>query len=170
VQAVYGPVSFLRDLVAGIRHAMDADLATGGPKVTRADLLARLGSVGAPSLDNQDLVSTLVFGAGITPKPELRWLFPDAAHALVFLKPAAGVTGAAAARLAETVRRLTRASGIDGVQVTAVSPPSRSGSLISENRMSVVEIALVALLAVVLVRSLARRLPYTVSRTARADR
>jgi hypothetical protein len=117
VQAVYGPASFLRDVIAGMRRAMSADLASGGPKVTRADLLARLGSVGAPSLDNQDLMTTVVFGAGITPKRDLRWLFPDPARTFVFVRPAAGVTGGRIVRLAETATRLAAASGIDGVRV-----------------------------------------------------
>jgi hypothetical protein len=119
VQAVYGPASFLRDVIAGMRRAMSADLASGGRKVTRADLLARLGSVGAPSLDNQDLVATVVFGAGITPKRDLRWLFPDPARTFIFVRPAAGVNGARAVRLAETVKRLASASGIDGIRVIA---------------------------------------------------
>jgi hypothetical protein len=100
-----------------MRRAMSADLASGGPTVTRADLLARLGSVGAPSLDNQDLMATVVFGAGITPKRDLRWLFPDPARAFVFVRPAAGVTGGRIVRLAETATRLAAASGIDGVRV-----------------------------------------------------
>jgi hypothetical protein len=119
VQAVYGPASFLRDVIAGMRRAISADLASGGPNVTRADLLARLGSVGAPSLDNQELMATVVFGAGITPKRDLRWLFPDPARALVFVRPAAAVTGARVVRLAETIKRLASASGIDGVRVMA---------------------------------------------------
>jgi hypothetical protein len=119
VQAVYGPASFLRDVIAGMRRAVSADLASGGPKVTRADLLARLGSVGAPSLDNQDLMATVVFGAGITPKRDLRWLFPDPARTFIFVRPAAGVTGASVVRLAETFKRLASVSGIDGVRVMA---------------------------------------------------
>jgi hypothetical protein len=119
VQAVYGPASFLRDVIEGMRRAMSADLASGGPKVTHADLLARLGSPGAPSLDNQDLMTMVVFGAGITPRRDLRWLFPDSRRALIFVRPAAGVTGARVERLAATVKRLASASGIDGVRVAA---------------------------------------------------
>jgi hypothetical protein len=119
VQAVYGPAAFLRGVVAGMRRATSADLASGGPKVTRADLLVRLGSFGGPSLDNQDLMATVVFGAGITPKRDLRWLFPDPARAFMFVRPAAGVSGASLGRLAASVKRLAGASGIDGVRVMA---------------------------------------------------
>jgi hypothetical protein len=119
VQAVYGPASFLRDVVAGMRRSMSADLVSGGPNVTHADLLVRVGSVGAPSLDNQDLMAAVVFGAGITPKRDLRWLFPDPARALVFVRPATGVSGVRVVGLGETVKRLASATGIDGVRVTA---------------------------------------------------
>jgi hypothetical protein len=119
VQAVDGPASFLRDVIARMRRAMNADLASAGSKVTRADLLARLGSAGTPALDNQDLMTTVVFGAGIAPRRDLRWLFPDPARTFIFVRPAAGVNGARAVRLAETVKRLASASGIDGIRVIA---------------------------------------------------
>ncbi len=54
------------------------------------DLMVRLGSVGLPSLTNQSYVNGVVFGAGVEPKQRFRWLFPDAEHALILVRPEPG--------------------------------------------------------------------------------
>lgn len=85
VRGEYGPVSWLRSQLSLIASTIAARTSS---RVTRADLLVRYGATGGLSIDNQGLASTLVFGSGIQPLRELRWLFPSDGEARIFVRAA----------------------------------------------------------------------------------
>jgi hypothetical protein len=108
VRDEYGPVTWLRSRLAAIAAAIAARRSA---RVTRADLMVRYGTTGRVSIDNQGLVTTLVFGAGIRPSGEVQWLFPDAERARIFVR-ASGAESASAVTAA--LRRLVDRSGLGG--------------------------------------------------------
>jgi hydrophobe/amphiphile efflux-3 (HAE3) family protein len=115
-----------------------------------ADLLVRLGSVGAPALSNRTFVGTLVFGAGVTPKKRFQWLFPDAGHALILVRPRPGLQGEPALALGERIRRLASASGLDGIRVSVAGAPLLAAALERETRAEILRLAPVAFVAMLL--------------------
>jgi hypothetical protein len=117
VRAEYGPVAWLRSRLAAIRRAIAARSST---RVTPADLLVRYGATGPVSIDNQGLATTFVFGAGIQPLPSLRWLFPDADQARIFVRTAGGES---ASELAVALRRMVQRSGLGGVPAAVGARP-----------------------------------------------
>lgn len=103
VRGQYGPVSWLRSQLSSIASTIAARTSR---RVTQADLLVRYGATGGLSIDDQGLVSTLVFGSGIQPLRELRWLFPSDGEARIFVRAAgAGPRPAIAGELARLVER-----------------------------------------------------------------
>lgn len=115
-----------------------------------SDLLVRFGSVGAPALTNQAFVNTLVFGAGIAPKKRFQWLFPDADHTLVLVRPKAGVDGDAMLALGAQIRKLSRDAKIPDAKVDVAGLPLLAAALERETRTEVFRLAPVAIVAMLL--------------------
>jgi hypothetical protein len=122
VQTVFGPGTFIGQSVRQADRAISRDLKAlhaSGAAARRqqlSDLLVRYGYVGAPSIDNQSFVGQLIFGSGTQPKQRLAWLFPDDAHARVLVRPRAGLSGVQTHGLANQIRRLVKATPLQGVQ------------------------------------------------------
>ncbi|MCW3041722.1 MAG: hypothetical protein JWM31_3627, partial [Solirubrobacterales bacterium] len=110
-------------------------------------LLVRFGTVGAPALSNTAFVNTLVFGSGVEPKQRFRWLFPDARHALVLVRPKPGVSGPAMLQLGREIRRVTAAAKISGTTITAAGLPLLAAGLERETRTEILRLAPVAVVA-----------------------
>ncbi len=101
-----------------------ARIASLGPsKDAYLDLLVRLGSTGIPSLSNRNFVLSVVFGAGAQPKARFAWLFPDADHALVLIRPEPGLEGARLQALGRRLQALADSSGLDDVDITVAGVP-----------------------------------------------
>ncbi|MCW3000578.1 MAG: superfamily protein-like exporter [Solirubrobacterales bacterium] len=101
-----------------------ARIASLGPrKDAYLDLLVRLGSTGIPSLSNRNFVLSVVFGAGAAPKERFSWLFPDAGHALVLIRPEPGLEGQRLQALGERLQRLADDAGLDDVDIQVAGVP-----------------------------------------------
>lgn len=86
IKAVYGPGTFVeRAAVASdriVRSDVDAARRAGHAQ-TGAAVQVRMGFSGRPAISNWSFVSQLVLGAGVEPKHQLAWLFPDSSHAVI---------------------------------------------------------------------------------------
>lgn len=101
-----------------------ARMASLGPRKQQyLDLMLRLGSTGIPSLTNRNFVMSVVFGAGITPKRRFAWLFPDASHALVLVRPQPGLEGQRLRALGHQLQRIADTSGMQDVQIRVAGTP-----------------------------------------------
>ncbi|MCW2959332.1 MAG: hypothetical protein JWP18_2135 [Solirubrobacterales bacterium] len=101
-----------------------ARIASLGPsKDAYLDLLVRLGSTGIPSLSNRNFVLSVVFGAGAQPKERFAWLFPDASHALVLVRPEPGLEGQRLQALGRRLQALADGSGLQDVDITVAGVP-----------------------------------------------
>jgi predicted RND superfamily exporter protein len=105
---------------AGERARIDS---LGPSKKAYLDLLVRLGSTGIPSLSNRNFVLSVVFGAGAQPKPRFAWLFPDADHALVLIRPQPGLEGQRLQALGRRLQNLADTSGLSDVNITVAGVP-----------------------------------------------
>ncbi len=105
---------------AGERARIDS---LGPSKDAYLDLLVRLGSTGIPSLSNRNFVLSVVFGAGAQPKERFSWLFPDADHALVLVRPEPGLEGRRLQALGRRLQTLADTSGLDDVDITVAGVP-----------------------------------------------
>jgi hypothetical protein len=116
VSAVYGPGTFVAQTARATEAVLDRDLAAmrgAGKADAAAATSVRMGFSGPPSISNWSFVSQLVLGAGVRPKQELEWLFPDANHAVITVLARPGVSTAA------LDGRIARATA--GAQLVAVS-------------------------------------------------
>jgi hypothetical protein len=115
VRGLYGPVSWLRGRLSTMTKALARDVSS---RVSRADLLVRYGATGRPSIDDQSLVTTLVFGARTAPLPSVRWLFPAPDQARIFVR----TTGSTTAPTIRELEQLVARSGLEDIS-TSVSRP-----------------------------------------------
>ncbi len=122
----------------------------GGRGSELSDLMVRFGSVGLPSLSNRGFVNQLVFGAGTQPKRRFQWLFPDAEHAVVLVRPKAGISGPAMLALGERVKRLARNADVGSAKLQVAGLPLLAASLERETRSEILRLAPVALGAMLL--------------------
>lgn len=128
--------------------------ALGPRRAEYRDLLVRFGSMGIPSLVNRDFVLSVVFGAGVTPKPRFAWLFPDAGHALIYVRPTPGLDEAATRRLGHRVQRLIAHSGLDSRAMHVAGVPlvvAATAHSFAADMLRLAPIALIALSLVLLV-------------------
>jgi predicted RND superfamily exporter protein len=122
VRMVSGPGTFIEQTVYEIDGVIDRELAATGSRGAAAarqelsELLVRYGYTGVPSLDNTSFVGQLIFGAGTQPKQRFAWLFPDDDHALVLVRPQAGLSDAGMRALSDRIKRLVGAAPLQGVQ------------------------------------------------------
>lgn len=128
---------------------------------TKADeyqgLMLRLGSVGLPSLSNSTYVNTVVFGTGVEPKERFRWLFPDARHALVIVRPVPGLGEKATLRLGERIERLTKAATLSDVRTSVGGFPLLAAALERETRSEILRLGPIAVGAMLLLLLLTLR-------------
>lgn len=130
------------------RRADEARRRALGAKAREyADLLVRFGSVGAPALTNTRFVSQLVFGAGIDPKRRFQWLFPDARHAVILVRPDRDVAGNELLALGRRLRRLAIENGPRGVRTRVAGVPLVAAALEDQTRAELIRIAPIALVA-----------------------
>lgn len=121
------------------------------------ELLVRLGSVGLPSLSNREFVNTVVFGSAVEPKARFRWLFPDASHALVIVRPTGGLDEAATLRLGRLVSTAVAQTGIAEVQATVGGFPLLAAALERETRSEILRLGPIAVGAMLLLLLLTLR-------------
>ena len=121
------------------------------------DLMVRLGSVGLPSLTNQSYVNGVVFGAGVEPKQRFRWLFPDAEHALILVRPEPGLGESATLALGRRVESLTKAAKFDGVTMSVGGFPLLAAALERETRSEILRLGPIAIGAMLLLLLLTLR-------------
>ncbi|MCW3012703.1 MAG: hypothetical protein JWO90_3107, partial [Solirubrobacterales bacterium] len=97
--------------------------ALGKKRDEYQSLFTRYGYLGLPSLANRNFVLGLVFGAGTTPKERFQWLFPDARHALVLIRPEAGLSDARLRALGAELSRLAASASTAGVRLDVAGVP-----------------------------------------------
>lgn len=95
----------------------------GSRRTEYLDLLVRLGSTGVPSLGNRNFVLSVVFGAGAVPKERFAWLFPDATHANVLVRPEPGLEGPRLQALGDRLQRIADDAGLQDVEVQVAGVP-----------------------------------------------
>jgi hypothetical protein len=126
VHAVLGPATFVEQTVNQFKQVITQTLSRPGPGGARSnqqrlqDLLVRYGYVGVPSMSNASFVGQLVFGSGTQPKQNVAWLFPDASHALVLVRPRAGLSDTAKRTLGSQIESLVRAAPLQGVELAGL--------------------------------------------------
>lgn len=109
---------------AAVAAGERARMAALGPRRQQyLDLMLRLGSMGLPGLGNRNFVLSVVFGSGTQPKSRFAWLFPDASHALVLVRPVAGLEGARLQALGRRLQQLTQRSGMHDVRFQVAGVP-----------------------------------------------
>jgi len=122
-------------------------------------LLVRLGTVGLPGLANAAYINTVVFGTGVQPKQRFRWLFPDAEHALIIVRPDRGLGEDATLALGRRVTALTKAAKLPDIRTDVGGFPLLAAALEGETRGEFLRLAPIAILAMLalLVLTLRRR-------------
>ncbi len=119
--------------------------------------MVRLGSVGLPSLTNQSYVNGVVFGTGVEPKQRFRWLFPDAEHALIIVRPEPGLGESATLALGRRVESLAKAAKFDGVRTSVGGFPLLAAALERETRSEILRLGPIAVAAMLILLLLTLR-------------
>jgi uncharacterized protein len=121
VRDVVGPGTFVEQSVEAANRTIRQQVAATHPYSRAAahrrliDLLVRYGYERLPSLDNVSFVGQLIFGSGTQPMPRFTWLFPDADHAVVLIRPQAGLSSERTQALGNQIARLVDAAPLQGV-------------------------------------------------------
>lgn len=140
------------------QRADEARVASLGPKAAQyQELMVRLGSVGFPSLVNQNYINTVIFGAGVEPKPRFRWLFPDDSHALLIVRPDPGLGEHATLDLGREIASLTREAKLEGVRTNVSGFPLLAAALERETRSEILRLGPIAVGAMLLLLMLTLR-------------
>ncbi|WP_040600492.1 MMPL family transporter [Patulibacter medicamentivorans] len=145
---------------AATRAGEQARLAALGPAREQFEqMLVRFGAIGMPSLSNRSYVNAVVFGAGVVPKARFRWLFPDGEHALIVVRPKAGLGDGEVLALGRRVRALAGAAKLPGAKLTVGGAPLVAAAVAHEVPTELLRLAPLALLvmAIVLLVGLRRR-------------
>jgi predicted RND superfamily exporter protein len=122
VKTVSGPGTYIQQTASQVNRLIQQELrqaqSAGSVAVrrARATLMVRYGYTGTPSLTNSSFVGQLVFGSSTAPKRQFAWLFPDGTHALVLVRPRAGLSDAQTRALTSEVRRLVTATPLTEVR------------------------------------------------------
>lgn len=111
-------------------RARIAALGSSRPQFERA--LSRLGGVGLPSIANPAYVNAVVFGRGDAPKARFRWLFPDAEHAVIVVRPDSDIAPARVAELGREVAVLAGRARVRGATATVGRSPAAAVAVSSE--------------------------------------
>lgn len=115
------------------------------------DLMVRLGTMGIPSLANRNFVLSVVFGASSKPKARFAWLFPDADHALVHIRPQPGLNDEQMRGLGRGIRRLADRSGLPQDRLEVAGAPLLVAATSTSFVADVLRLSPLALLLLVLV-------------------
>ena len=121
------------------------------------ELLVRFGYVGLPSLTNTNFVRALVFGPSTTPKERFSFLFPDAQHALVLIRPEAGLSDARLRALGSEIEKLAADSKVQGITLSVAGAPLVAAAVSAEVSSELLRLAPVVLIAMALALLLALR-------------
>lgn len=145
--------------------------ALGADRSRFEQALARLGGIGLPSIANPAYVNAVVFGSRNAPKARFRWLFPDADHAVILVRPEEGLSPGAVLDLDRKVFALASRASLRGSTVTVGGAASAAAASANAVPVELVRVALLSLLllgAVVLLalRGRSRRLAATVGGVA----
>jgi predicted RND superfamily exporter protein len=128
VKTVSGPGTYIQQTATHVNRLIQEELrqaqSAGSAAVQRrrATLMIRYGYSGMPSLTNSSFVGQLVFGSGTAPKRRFAWLFPDSTHALVLVRPLAGLSDSQTRELTTQVRRLVSATQLTEVRAVMLEP------------------------------------------------
>lgn len=114
------------------------------------ELLTRFGSTGIPSLDNKDFIAQLVYGAGVAPKKRFSWLFPDADHAVVVIRPREGLSDERVTAIGRAARTIVAGAHLSGVTMTVAGAPLVVAQATDRVRDELVRVAPVVLVAMAL--------------------
>lgn len=120
-------------------------------------LLVRLGTVGLPGLANSAYINTVVFGTGVEPKRRFRWLFPDARHALVIVRPDPGLGEDATLALGRRITALSRSAKLPDIRTSVGGFPLLAAALERETRNEFLRLAPIAVLAMLVLLALTLR-------------
>ncbi|MBW0089261.1 MMPL family transporter [Pseudonocardia sp. KRD-184] len=178
VAAVYGPATVLnqvagraQELLAelsgyrdGVRAAAAERVAAeGGSEAAAQDAAAaavaefdqRYGALvvqglpgGLPTLRNDEFVSSVIFGDGGEPRPQWRFVVPEASAVAVLVRPRQDLDQAGVERLVVDVRGAVEAAGLDAERVTVSGVPAVAAALGDRVRTEVPLLGGIALLAV----------------------
>ncbi|MEA2346725.1 MAG: uncharacterized protein QOG62_512 [Thermoleophilaceae bacterium] len=131
--------------------------ALGPVKDQFQQLLVRFGYVGLPSLSNTNFVRALVFGPSTTPKERFNFLFPDAQHALVLVRPDAGLSDARLRALGGQIQRLAGSASVQDISLTVAGAPLVAAAVSAEVSAELIRLAPIVLVAMALALLLALR-------------
>lgn len=161
VATVYGPGTVLnqvaghmQNLLAELTGRRDAIRAKDGEAGVRAfdkrygSLLVQGLPAGLPTLRNSKFIDTVVFNADGTPKPQWRFVVPDAETVAVLVRPRQGLDERGTAALVDSVRSAVDGARLDAERVTVTGVPVVASEL---SRQVQSEIPVLAGLAVVAV-------------------
>lgn len=178
VAAVYGPATVLnqvagraQELLAelsgyrdGVRAAAaERVIAEGGSEAAAQDAAAaavaefdqRYGAFivqglpgGLPTLRNDEFVSSVIFGGGGEPRPQWRFVVPEASAVAVLVRPRQDLDQAGVERLVADVRGAVAVAGLDAERVTVSGVPAVAAALGDRVRTEVPLLGGIALLAV----------------------
>jgi predicted RND superfamily exporter protein len=121
------------------------------------ELLVRFGYVGLPSLSNSNFVRALVFGPSQAPKERFSFLFPDAQHALILVRPDSGLPDARLSALGDEIQTLAEAANVQEVKLTVAGAPLVAAAVSAEVRTELIRLAPIVLVVMGLVLLLALR-------------
>ncbi|WP_320670037.1 MMPL family transporter [Patulibacter defluvii] len=133
--------------------------ALGPAREQFEQMLVRFGAIGMPSLANRSYVNAVVFGSGTEPKARFRWMFPDNEHALIVVRPKAGLDDGQVLALGRRVRSLAEDAKLPGAKVTVGGAPLVAAAVADEVPAELLRLAPLALIvmAIVLLVGLRRR-------------
>jgi hypothetical protein len=121
VRTVYGPGTFVARTALATEKAINAASTAASPSgrtQAAAATAVRMGFSGRPAVSNWSFVSQLVLGAGVAPKAQLAWLFPDSDHAVITVLLD---SGASPATLSERIAQLANATSLTDVSTRVVA-------------------------------------------------
>lgn len=134
------------DKVAG----QTADSAVAAFDQRYGKLLVQALPAGLPTLKNQAFVTSVVFGADGSPRPQWHFVVPSANAVAILVRPRQNLDQAATERLVRDVRGAVDAAAVDGAKVTVSGVPAIAGALADEVRAELPLLGGAALLAVAL--------------------
>jgi predicted RND superfamily exporter protein len=130
--------------------------AAGAAAVARVDarygpLLVKAMPMGLPTLSNPQFVASVLLDQQGDPRPEWRFLVPDAKSATVLVRPKAGLSQEANASLVASVERTVSASGLSISRPLITGVPVLTAAIADQAQREVPRVGLAALVGVALV-------------------
>jgi predicted RND superfamily exporter protein len=86
----------------------------------------------------------------VEPKQRFRWLFPDARHALVLVRPRTGISGSDMLELGRRIRAVTGDARIAGAELRVAGLPLLAASLERQTRLEILRLAPIAVAVMLL--------------------